>query len=134
VEPSTSVGTELLFENDVVRVWSLELAPGEASPFHRHELDYVYVYVTPSTLAYMGEPGRVERVREYGDGYVRYTSVGSGIQHHIRNVAETVHRQVLVELKTSHGQAPTEDNGRLTDVEPRNVKDLGTSVHRSSRM
>jgi quercetin dioxygenase-like cupin family protein len=119
VEPSTSVGTELLFENDVVRVWSLELAPGEDSPFHRHELDYVYVYVTPSTLAYMGEPDHVERVREYGDGYVRFTSVGSGIQHQIRNVAETVHRQVLVELKTSHGQARTEDNGRLADVEPR---------------
>ena len=116
MNPSTNVGTELLFENDVVRVWSMELAPGEDSPFHRHELDYVYVYVTPSKLAYMGEPGRVERLRDYGDGYVRFTSVGGGIQHQIRNIAETVHRQVLVELKTSHGQAPTSDNGRLTEL------------------
>jgi len=117
VKPSTNVGTELLFENDVVRVWSLELAPGEQSPFHRHDLDYVYAYVTPSKLAYMGEPGRVERVHEYGDGYVRFTSVGDGIQHQIRNVSDTVHRQVLVELKGSHGQAPTTDNGRLTELE-----------------
>jgi quercetin dioxygenase-like cupin family protein len=118
VNPGTSVGTELLFENEVVRVWSMELAPGEDSPFHRHELDYVYVYVTPSKLAYMTEPGRVERQHDYGDGYVRFTSVGAGIQHQIRNVADTVHRQVLVELKGSHGQASTADNGRLTNLEP----------------
>src|SRR5438270_532928 len=57
----------------------MELAPGEDSPFHRHELDYVYVYVTPSTLAYMGEPGRVEHVRENGDGLGRSWSVVSSV-------------------------------------------------------
>ncbi len=117
MEPSPSVGTELLFENEVVRVWSMELAPGQQSPYHEHTLDYVYAYVTPSKLAYLGEPGRVEHVREYGDGYVRFTSVGTGIRHQIRNVADTVHRQILVELKTSHQEAPTDDNGRAGELE-----------------
>ncbi len=57
MEPSPSVGTELLFENEVVRVWSMELAPGQQSPYHEHTLDYVYAYVTPSKLAYLGSPG-----------------------------------------------------------------------------
>jgi len=57
VEPRTNIGTELLFENEAVRVWSMELAPGEESPYHVHKLDYVYVYVTPSRLTFMQEPG-----------------------------------------------------------------------------
>ena len=42
-EISRDVGTELLFENDRVRVKGKELAHGESSPYHRHESDYVYV-------------------------------------------------------------------------------------------
>jgi hypothetical protein len=30
-EPSDRIGTELLFENDRVRVWDMVLEPGEAS-------------------------------------------------------------------------------------------------------
>lgn len=114
MDPSAEVATELLFENDVVRVWSMELAPGEDSPFHVHNLDYVYVYVTPSRLAFMPEPGEIDHVWDYGDGYVRFTSVGDGIKHQIRNVGEARHRQVLIELKNSSGQSSTQDNGRVT--------------------
>ncbi len=124
VEPSTNIGTQLLFENDVVRVWSMELAPGEESPFHLHTLDYVYVYVTPSRLTFMPEPGKVQHVRDYGDGYVRYTAVGDGIRHQIGNVADSVHRQILVELKGPHPSAPTADNGRHGDLEAPDGKGL----------
>jgi quercetin dioxygenase-like cupin family protein len=117
MEPSSNVGTEILFENDVVRVWSMELAPGQTSSYHVHNLDYVYVYVTPSRLAFMAEPGEVEHVRNYGDGYVRYTAVGDGIRHQISNVGEAVHRQILVELKAPHATAPTSDNSRRGDLE-----------------
>ena len=117
MEPSTNIGTELLFENDAVRVWSMELAPGQESPYHVHKLDYVYVYVTPSRLTFMGEPGQVEHVRDYGDGYVRYTAVGDGIRHQISNVGDRPHRQVLVELKAPHASASTSDNGRHGDIE-----------------
>lgn len=119
MEPSTNIGTELLFENDVVRVWSMELAPGEDSSYHVHELDYVFVYVTPSRIAYMAQAGQVEEIRDYGDGYVRYSAVGAGIRHQIRNVAETRHRQILVELKSAHAHAPTSNNGRVSGPESR---------------
>jgi quercetin dioxygenase-like cupin family protein len=117
VEPSTNIGTELLFENEAVRVWSMELAPGQESPYHVHQLDYVYVYVTPSRLTYMAEPGQVKHVRDYGDGYVRYTAVGDGIRHQISNAGDSPHRQILVELKPSHAVAPTSDNGRCGALE-----------------
>lgn len=117
MEPSTDIGTELLFENEVVRVWSMELAPGQKSPYHVHTLDYVYVYVTPSRLTFMAEPGEVRHVRDYGDGYVRYTAVGGGIRHQISNVGDRPHRQILVELKATHPSARTSDNGRHGDLE-----------------
>ena len=47
---TTEIGTELLFENDRIRVWQMVLQPGEESPHHRHESDYVFVYTTPSRM------------------------------------------------------------------------------------
>ena len=31
-------GTRILFENDQVRVWEIELAPGQTLPMHHHDL------------------------------------------------------------------------------------------------
>ena len=39
------VATKVLFENDRVRVWEMRLAPGEDSPVHRHDLDYLLVQI-----------------------------------------------------------------------------------------
>jgi hypothetical protein len=35
------VANKLLFENELVRVWEMDLAPGERSDRHRHELPYL---------------------------------------------------------------------------------------------
>ena len=40
------VGTELLSENERVRVWIIRLKPGERVGFHRHVLDYFWTSVT----------------------------------------------------------------------------------------
>ncbi len=111
--PVTDIGNELLFENEVVRVWSMVLEPDQESPFHVHKLDYLFVYVTPSTIAFMETPGEVKETREYGDGYVAYNSVGDGITHQIRNVSVLRHRQILVELKAVRGEAPSSTNSRV---------------------
>lgn len=95
---SHQVGTKLLFENDRVRVWELVLKPGEASPRHVHESDYVFVHLTKSKLALMQE-GEPEETSEEPAGFVQYTDVGSGIRHAIKNVGDTEHREILVEFK-----------------------------------
>jgi hypothetical protein len=109
-EPTLDVGTELLFDNELVRVWSMELAPDEASPFHRHTHNYVYVYVTPSTLTSI-VPGASSTTTDFEDGYVRFVNVSSVRPHRIVNSGTRRHRQIIVELKQP---APTEsgDNGR----------------------
>lgn len=50
---STDVGTALLFENELCRVWDFYLAPGEGGgkdTVHHHCLDYVFINVAPSRL------------------------------------------------------------------------------------
>lgn len=50
---STDVGTELMFENHLVRCWDFFLEPGEGGgrdSVHQHCLDYVFVNVAPSRL------------------------------------------------------------------------------------
>jgi beta-alanine degradation protein BauB len=112
VEPVAEIGTELLFENEAVRVWSMELAPGEDSPYHVHNLDYLFVYTTPSKIAFVQPSGQLGEAREYADGFVNYLAVGDGLKHQIRNIADVPHRQILVEFKAFKDAAPTGNNGR----------------------
>jgi beta-alanine degradation protein BauB len=35
------VGTAVLFENERVKVWEMDLQPGQESDLHRHNRDYI---------------------------------------------------------------------------------------------
>ena len=45
-----AVANRFLFENDRVRVWQMDLAPGESSDFHEHTLPYVLCIVEGDTV------------------------------------------------------------------------------------
>jgi beta-alanine degradation protein BauB len=95
---SQNVGTELLFENDRVRVWDMTLEPGQSSELHRHLSDYVFAYVTP-TLLESRTPGEEPKTLSLDDGYVQFNVVGTeGMTHQVTNVGDRTHRQILVEL------------------------------------
>ena len=111
---TTAIGTELLFENDRIRVWDMVLQPGEESPHHLHEGDYVFVYTTPSRITAFLE-GQPPSTSDFDDGFVQYTEVGPGTTHYIRNDGTVEHRQILVEFKGASvaGSLQTpENNGR----------------------
>ena len=38
--------TRLLFENDDVKIWMMDVAPGETYPHHYHDYDYILFYTT----------------------------------------------------------------------------------------
>jgi quercetin dioxygenase-like cupin family protein len=110
-EPSVQVATELVYENEAVRVWIMELAAGEESQLHRHTLDYLFVYAAPSRIE-LRVPGEPPKLFEFGAGYVQYVSIGDGVVHQIANVADLPHQHVVVELKQSTHSAQSGDNGR----------------------
>ena len=96
------VATRLLHENERVRIWEMNLAPGARSATHRHDLDYVLVQIEGDRIAAEPEPDTGGAYRDYIEadvvpGRVRYIGRG-GIETAV-NVGTRRYREILVELK-----------------------------------
>lgn len=98
------IATNLLFENERVRVWEMRLDPGDRSAVHQHTLDYVMVQISGDTMAAEMEPdsggpwghlGSVEG--EVSPGNVIYAERG-GIEAAVNNGKQPFH-EIVVELK-----------------------------------
>ena len=97
-----NVATRLLHENERVRIWEMDLAPGARSAIHRHDLDYVLVQIEGDRIAAEPEPDTGGPYRDYIEadvvpGRVRYITRG-GIETAV-NVGTRRYREILVELK-----------------------------------
>ena len=100
-EVSSDVGTQLLFENDRVRVWDLRLEPGQSTGFHNHTADYLYVAIGGGTLQGLNADGSRKPVRNYTDGEVVFKEVGDSEIHAAVNAGDRPWRNIVVELKES---------------------------------
>lgn len=96
---STDIGTELLFENDRVRVWDLRLRPGERTGLHRHTNDYLYVVIGGGKLKAVHADGSDWYEVEMKDGEVRFRDVDAEDIHDAENVGDAEWRNIIVELK-----------------------------------
>ncbi len=103
-EPLGDVATKVLFENDRVRVWENRLEPGERSPLHTHEHDYLIIDLEGDRIAVEPAPGQARGGKGYGymeapvrPGGVVYLS--AGMTEQAVNVGRLVYRTILVELK-----------------------------------
>ena len=97
-----NIGTKLVLENDRVRVWELDLAPGAKSDVHQHDLDYVIVQIEGERIAAAPEPDSGGQYKEYIEaeaqpGKVTYITRG-GIETAV-NVGSRRYREILIELK-----------------------------------
>ena len=97
-----NVGTRLLMENDRVRIWEMDLAPGARSDVHRHDLDYVIVQIEGDRIAGVPEPDTAGAFREYKEGTAEpgktYYVTRGGIETAV-NVGQRRYREILIELK-----------------------------------
>ena len=96
---SPAVGTQLLFENERVRVWDLRLAPGESTGLHRHEHDYLYVVIGDGRLQAADAEGNRGEARDMKDGEVRFSEIKGEAVHEAFNIGEGPWRNIVVELK-----------------------------------
>lgn len=95
---SYDVGTQLLFENDDVRVWSLEVPPHSHSHLHTHRYKYVTMTVTGSTMRVEWEDGRTEGPYEAADGSIRWHPYEENNTHILYNDGDRTYRNFIVEL------------------------------------
>ena len=95
-----SIGTNLLFENDSVRVWHMELKPGERMPAHRHVLTYFWTALTPGRFLQRTHDGTTYE-SDYPAGETHFYDVGKGefALHNLENIGDTTMVFVAVELK-----------------------------------
>jgi hypothetical protein len=98
-EFSNQVATSVIFENSRIRVWEMTLAPGQASDWHTHMHDYVFVNLAPARIS-LKVSDREPVSRGLDEGFVQYVAVGAEgeNQHQLVNAGDTPLRQVLVEL------------------------------------
>ena len=95
-QPLGDVGTTMLFENDRVRVWNLVLGPGEASPLHKHPLDYLTIVIEGTNLRVVFENGQFED-RSYRIGDVNFRPKHS--THYVSNTGSVRYKNLIIELK-----------------------------------
>lgn len=93
------VGSRLLFENDAVRVWAIELAPGTRLPFHRHRTSYFYRSHAEGRVQVRLPDGALAVYDERADD-VHFHEIGPGdlVVHDLENVGDTPLAYTTVEL------------------------------------
>src|SRR5262245_34525362 len=97
-----NIGSKLVFENERVRVWELDLEPGAKSDVHRQDLDYLLGQIEGDRIAAAPEPDSAGIYRDYIEvaatpGKVSYITRG-GIETAV-NTGKKRYREIIVELK-----------------------------------
>ena len=102
-EPLGDVANRLLFENEVVRVWEMDLAPGERSDRHRHDLPYLLCVLEGTRIdADIEGRGVVEIPVRTGSVFF----VPPGETETAINASGVRFREILIELKVAGKEPP----------------------------
>ena len=81
------IGTEFKYETDHMRVWDLVLNPGESSPWHQHDNNYVLL-------------------TEYEDGSTSHNTFNlgdvitghKGAVHRVTNTGDSIYSNAIIEI------------------------------------
>ena len=101
------VGQHLLSETEELRVWRIELKPGERVGYHTHVLNYFWTATSPGKSRSHYADGRVvESVYEVGTTKHYRFGPGENMVHDLENIGDTVLSFTTVELKRGSANEP----------------------------
>ena len=86
----------LLLENDAVRVFQVQIPPGEETWLHRHDRDYVFLILSRAQIGEQLE-GEEPAIRNWESGQAIFRE--GGFAHRVRNLGSEPFRAVIVEVK-----------------------------------
>ena len=99
-----TVASQVIYEDERVRIWEMTLEPGEASALHHHEHDYYLAILSGDLIAGVGrEDFTVFRIPPAGNT----VGVTHGGTEWAFNIGTQTYREVLFELK---GTGAAEDD------------------------
>jgi hypothetical protein len=96
------IATRLLAENDRVKIWEMDLAPGEESDVHEHTMDYILVVIDGDRIAGVPEPDSAGFYNEYLEVDVNpgdHFFIEKGGIETARNIGEKRYHEIAIELK-----------------------------------
>lgn len=101
------VGQRLVSETDALRVWVIDLAPGERLPLHTHVLNYFWTATSKGKTRSRYSDGKViESSTEIGDTRHYHFGKGESMTHDLENIGEGRASYVTVELKIGSANQP----------------------------
>jgi quercetin dioxygenase-like cupin family protein len=110
------VGSRLVSRTDRVRVWHVNLKPGERLGFHTHVLDYFWTAMTGGRgRSHYGDGRMVEAAYQAGD--TKHLTYGSGefMIHDLMNIGETEMVFATVEFLEGSANAPLPLPARMVE-------------------
>ena len=101
------VGQHLLSETEELRVWRIELKPGERVGYHTHVLNYFWTATSAGKYRSHYADGRVAETA-YEVGTTKHYRLGQGenMVHDLENIGDTVLSFTTVELKRGCANEP----------------------------
>jgi hypothetical protein len=96
------VGSTLVNETDLYRIWLISIKPGQRLPFHTHVLNYFWVATSAGRARSRYADGRVAEM-DYKPGQTQHMEFASGksMTHDLENIGQTVLTFTTVEDKRS---------------------------------
>ena len=96
-KPLGPIGTKVLFENEHIRVWSIELPGNGHQPLHEHDLPYLVVPISEGKSVMKWQDGRTRDLVDVA-GEVKYREASGG-PHELFNLEDNKFHSVLIEIK-----------------------------------
>jgi len=93
------VGSSVLFENDLVRIWEIDLPRGEELPMHHHDLDYAAVVIEGDRIAGIPAVGSSGRHVEADVTRQQMFSLKRGSTERAVNIGTKRYYEIQIELK-----------------------------------
>jgi mannose-6-phosphate isomerase-like protein (cupin superfamily) len=96
------IATRVLMENDRVKIWEMDLAPGEESDIHEHTMDYILVVLEGDKIAGVPQEDSAGLYNQYVEVDVRpgeYFWIEKGGIETARNIGKKRYREIAIELK-----------------------------------
>jgi len=99
MEQFGEVGSSILFENDRVRIWEIDLLPGEELPMHHHDLDYSVVVIEGDRIAGIPAEGSSGKHVEADVSRQQTFSLKRGGTERAVNIGTKRFYEIQIELK-----------------------------------
>ncbi len=96
------IATRVLLENDRVKIWEMDLAPGEESDIHEHTMDYILVVLEGDKIAGVPQQDSAGLYNQYVEVDVNpgdYFWIEKGGIETARNIGKKRYREIAIELK-----------------------------------